>query len=144
MEISSRLRIFYVTLVVGIWLLIVDAINPLANFDTSNLESQEWTFYFLVVNGLIMGIIGGICSLFILMWACTRCAGLTLWISVFIAAILRIIAVTVGFENLKGSGSFNTTSAIVTAAAIFLLQIFIVFEGCYVARQAAREREVNH
>eukprot|EP01083_Nonionella_stella_P226646 804697_1 len=129
MEMRARLRIFYITLVVSIWLLIIDAINPLANLDSDNLDSMEWTYYFLVISGLLMGIFGGICSILVLMWMVPRCAGLTLMIAVFIAAVLRIIAVTVGFKNFSGGGGFNTTTGFVTAFAILLLQLYIVFEG---------------
>ena len=86
----------------AVWLLIIDAINPLAYLDIENLDRQEWTYYFLILAGLIMGVFGGICALLILLWTAGRCAGLTLCIAVFIAAVLRIVAVTVGFENFVG------------------------------------------
>eukprot|EP00483_Globobulimina_turgida_P002011 UN02013 len=143
MEFGARVRIFFITLVMSIWLLIIDAINPLANLDSDNLDSQEWTYYFLVISGLLMGVFGGICAVLVLMWMIPRCAGLTLLFVVLIAAILRIVAVTVGFENFTGGGGFSTTDWFVTAAAIFLLQMYIVLEGWHVARCARRETMAN-
>lgn len=97
-----RFRIFWIAAIVSVWLLIVDAINPLAYLDVDNLDEQEWTYYFLVISGLIMGIFSGISALLILLWVAARCAGLTLCFATLIAAILRIVAATVGFRNFAG------------------------------------------
>mmetsp|Transcript_19015 Transcript_19015/g.30198 ORF Transcript_19015/g.30198 Transcript_19015/m.30198 type:complete len:147 (+) Transcript_19015:106-546(+) len=139
MEFTDRFRIFWIAFVISIWLLIIDAINPLANLDTDNLDAQEWTYYCLVISGLIMGIFGGICALMILCWVSPRCAGMTMAIAVLIAAILRVIAVTVGFNNFSGRGGFNTTTGFTTAFAILLLQIYIIWEGFQSGRKARRE-----
>ena len=46
-----------------------------------------------------MGVFVGICALLMLLWAVGRCAGLTLIFAVLIVTVLRIVVVTVGFEN---------------------------------------------
>ena len=58
------------------------------------------TYYFLILAGLIMGVF--VMKIMILLWTAGRCAGLTLCLAILIAAILRIVAVTVGFENFIG------------------------------------------
>lgn len=92
-----------------------------------------------------MGIFGGISALLILLWVAGRCAGLTLCFATFIAAILRIVAVTVGFKNFSGGGGFNTSSSLTTAFAILLLQIYIIYEGwnCASTARAENMQKVN-
>ena len=101
MEMGSRLGIFYVTLVMGIWLLIIDAINPVSFGTFDDLTEQEWTWYLKVISGFLMGL-AAICAIMVLLWFSPRCAGLTILVVVLLAAILRIVAETVGFENFSG------------------------------------------
>ena len=102
METGRRFRIFFIAIVVSLWLFITDAINPLANLDFDTLDEQQWTYYLLIVSGLFMGIFGGISAIMVLFWVNARIGGLMMSAGVLLASLLRIIAVTVGFQNFSG------------------------------------------
>lgn len=119
---GARLRIFYVTVVIALWILFIDVIGN----DGVFTDDKEWEIWMIFIGGFIMASFGLICAIFILVWFCARCAGLSMAIAIFIAAIMRFVAV-MSLSN----WSWGASS---TDFAILALQVYLVFEGLFVLR----------
>mmetsp|Transcript_39086 Transcript_39086/g.48447 ORF Transcript_39086/g.48447 Transcript_39086/m.48447 type:complete len:150 (-) Transcript_39086:24-473(-) len=142
LDFGDRFRILWITVTVCGWIFLSDGITAVEGIANNNATSDEWKTYILAITGLF-NIICIICVIFIFLWMCPGKMGIILMISAFFAMILRGVVVVVPDSGNVQKQNFLDVG--IMHIAIFLLQLYIVYEGWHVNRVETRQMrsEVN-